>query len=157
MRKEISVFLIIVLLIGLIGCNPAKPETPGTPEAPGTPVTPEIPGISEDALTGSAELINANPEIENPEIIVEDDALKFYMVPVEGQEASGERLKQLGIDFMKILAGYVANEELAGPSGESYGQLYDYYDAEIIVEGERGAVLYRGRKAKGETDIKWEQ
>lgn len=138
MRKiNFIVYLVIILSI-LVSCSPAPPE------------------ISEEALTGSAELINANPEIEDPEVIVEDDTLKFYIVPAEGQEVSEERLKELGLDFVKLLGGYVSGDEMAGPSDESYGEIYDYYDVEIIVEGERGAVLYRGTKVKGEAEVQWE-
>ncbi len=138
MRKiNFIVYLVIILSI-LAGCAGNRPEIP------------------EEALTGSADLINANPEIEDPEIIVEDDTLKFYLVPAEGQEESEERLKQLGIDFVKLLGGYVSGDELAGPSDESYGDIYDYYNVEIIVEGERGAVLYKGTKAKGEAEVQWE-
>ncbi|WFA08526.1 hypothetical protein [Tissierella sp. Yu-01] len=139
MRKIKFIAYLAIIFSILVSCSPAPPKIP------------------EEALTGSAELIDANPEIEEPEIIVEDDTLKFYLIPAEGQEESEERLKQLGVDFMKLLGGYVSSDEIAGPSDESYGEIYDYYNVEIIVEGERGAVLYRGIKAKGESEIQWEE
>ena len=56
---------------------------------------------------------------------------------------------------MKIFAGYTANEEIAGPNGDSLGEIYDYYDVEIIFEGYR-TILERGAKSKGSSEIVWE-
>lgn len=139
MRKIKYILYLVVLLLVSVGCTKAAP-----------------PAIPEEALQGSSEIISANPEIEDPEIVVEEDVIKFYMVPAEGQKASQERLRALGEEYLKLLGGYVAGDEFTGPTDESYGGVYDFYDAEIIIEGERGAVLDRGTKAKGDNEIKWE-
>lgn len=113
--------------------------------------------ITEEALEGSSEIISTNPEIDDAEIMVEDGLLKFFIVPEEGQEISQERLRQLGEDYVRLLGGYAAGDEVTGPTEESYGGIYDFYDVEIIIEGERGTFLDRGTKAKGENEIQWGQ
>ena len=94
----------------------------------------EPPEISEKAIQGS-KLISANADIEDAEIIVEDDEITFYIVPAEGLDVSLDRLREVAVDYVKLLGGYVATEEIPGPSEESYGGIYDYYDVEIIIEG----------------------
>ena len=138
MRKFAYIFLLVLLLLS-VGCTAAPPEIP------------------EEALQGSTELISANADIEDPEIIVEDDEITFYIVPAEGLDLSQDRLREVAMDYVKILAGYVATDEMSGPSEESYGGIYDYYDVEIIIEGERGAVQDKGSMAKGENQIQWQE
>jgi hypothetical protein len=137
-KRTLLIFIIVSTLILTVGCSKAPPE------------------ISDEALQGSTDIIKANPEIMDPEIVVEDDLIKFYMVPTEGEDASKERLRQIGVDYLKLLGGYVAGDELTAPTDESYGGLYDFYDVEIIFEGDRGTVIDRGTKAKGENEINWE-
>ena len=139
MRKSAYILLLVLLLILSVSCTAAPPEIP------------------EEALQGSSELISANADIDDPEIIVEDDLITFYLVPAEGLDVSQDRLREVVVDYVKILAGYVATDEMPGPSEESYGGIYDYYDIEIIVEGERGAVLDKGTMAKGENQIQWQE
>lgn len=136
-KKRIIILCATLILIIITACIVNRPE------------------ISEEALTGSAELMEGNQEIEEAEIILEENKLKFYMVPTEDMEVSQERLRELGADFLRFLGGYVANEELLGPSEESYGGIYDFYDAEIIVEGFR-EVLDKGTMKKASNKIIWE-
>lgn len=136
MRKFAYIFLLVLLLLS-VGCTAAPPEIP------------------EEALQGSTELISANADIEDPEIIVEDDEITFYIVPAEGFDVSLDRLREVAVDYVKLLGGYVATEEIPGPSEESYGGIYDYYDVEIIIEGERGTVLDKGTMEKDEKQIQW--
>ena len=137
-KRTLLILIVVTTLIATVGCTKAPPE------------------ISDEALQGSTDIIKANPEIMDPEIVVEDDLLKFYMVPTEGEGASKERLRQIGVDYLKLLGGYVVGDELTAPTEESYGGLYDFYDVEIIFEGDRGTIIDRGTKAKGENEIKWE-
>ncbi|MDD2446727.1 MAG: hypothetical protein PHY91_03430 [Tissierellia bacterium] len=139
MRKFACILLLVLLLVLFVSCTAAPPEIP------------------EEALQGSTELISSNTDIEDPEIIVEDDMITFYLVPGQGLDVSEDRLREVGTDYLKILAGYVATEEMSGPSEESYGGIYDYYNVEIIIEGQRGAILHKGTMGKGENQIQWQE
>ncbi len=141
MKRLLLVLCIIILTISSAACNAnnTKPK----------------PEISEETLTGSASIIERYAEIKDPEVIVEDDTIYFYIRP-SGEEVSKEKLRQIGIDFMKALAGYTVDDDLKGPTEESYGEIYDYYNVEIIVEGERGTVLDKGTMSSGENEIKWQ-
>lgn len=134
--KQIILYAVIFLIIGA-GCTAKRPE------------------ISEEALIGSAQLMEANQEIEDAEVILDENKLKFYLLPSENLDVPKERIRELGEDFLKFLGGYVANEELLGPSEESYGQIYDYYDAEIVIEGYR-EILDIGTMTKASNKIVWE-
>lgn len=94
-------------------------------------------------------------EIEDAEVIVDENKLKFYLVPSEDLDITQERMRELGEDFLKFLGGYVANEDLLGPSEESYGQIYDYYDVEIVIEGYR-TILDKGTMKKATNQLIWE-
>ena len=137
MRRFAYVFLLVLLLVLFVSCAKEPPEIP------------------EKAIQGSTELISANADIEDAEIIVEDDEITFYIVPAEGFDVSLDRLREVAVDYVKLLGGYVATEEIPGPSEESYGGIYDYYDVEIIIEGERGTVLDKGTMEKDEKQIQW--
>lgn len=134
--KQIILYAVIFLIIGA-GCTAKRPE------------------ISEEALIGSAQLMEANQEIEDAEIIVEGNKIKFYLVPMEELDVPQERMRELGEDFLKFLGGYVANEELLGPSEDSYGQIFDYYDVEIVIEGHR-TVLDKGTMTKASNQLIWQ-
>lgn len=138
MRKSLYVILLVLVSILFVGCTASLPE------------------LRSEAVEGATELIDANPDIDDPEIVLEDDLIKFYFAQGEGLTVSQDRLRQLGIDYVKLLAGYVATDEIAGPSEDSYGQIYDYYDVEIIIEGERGEVLDTGIMKKGKHEIQWQ-
>ncbi len=138
MRKLLYIFCIVIVLVLFVGCTSKRPE------------------ISEQALAGSAQIIKGNGEVKDTEVIVDESTIKFYMVPTD-ESVSKERLRELGLDFIKVLAGYTVNEELSGPTEESYGEIYDYYNIEIIVEGEHGAVLDKATKAKGKNEVIWQE
>lgn len=138
MKKILYILCSVLVLASLAGCTSKRPE------------------ISEEALVGSAQIIESNAEIDDAEVIVEKNKIKLYIAPLD-VSASDERLRELGVDFMKILGGYTAGDELEAPTEESYGELYDYYDAEIIIEGEHGAVLDKATKAKGKNEIIWQE
>lgn len=138
MKKLHYVIFIAMLLILMVAC------------------TPKMPVISDESLTGSAQIIEGFTEIEEAEVIVEEGKINFYMVPKD-EEVTKERLRELGSDFLKILSGYTQGDDLEGPTEDSYGGIYDYYDAEIIVEGYRGAILERGIKDKGKNEINWQK
>ena len=135
-KKRIIILCAALILIIITACNLNRPEIP------------------EEALLGSAQLMEANQEIEDAEVILDENKLKFYLVPSENLDIPQERIRELGEDFLKFLGGYVANEELLGPSEESYGQIYDYYDVEIIVEESR-EILDRGIMEKGSNEVVW--
>lgn len=138
MRKLSYIFCIAIVLVSFVGCTPKRPE------------------ISEQALVGSAQIIEGNAEIKDAEVVVEKGKIMLYIVPTD-ESVSKERLRELGIDFMKLLAGYTAGDELSGPTEESYGGIYDYYDVEVIVEGEHGSVVDKGTKDKGKSEIVWQE
>lgn len=137
MKIRRIIFYVALFLIIITGCNANRPEIP------------------EEALLGSAQLVETNQEIEEAEVILEENRIKFYLVPTEDTEVSQKRIRELAVDFLKFLGGYVANEDLSGPSDESYGQIYDYYDVEIVIEGFR-EVLDRATMKKGSNEIVWE-
>jgi len=112
--------------------------------------------IPEQALNGSARIVEMYGEIEDAETIVEDNKITFYLV-TGSQEVSKERLKELSILFIKALSGYTVDYGLQGPSDESYGEIYDYNDAKIMVKNKKDEVIYTGTKAKGKNEIKWQE
>ncbi|MBC8587525.1 hypothetical protein [Paratissierella segnis] len=137
MKKILYILCVTLALVSLAGCT-SRPE------------------ISEEALGGSAQILESNVEVDDAEIIVEKNKIMFYIAPLD-VSSSDERLRELGVDFVKVLGGYTAGEELEAPTEEYYGELYDYYDVEIIIEGEHGAVLDKATKAKGKNEIVWQE
>lgn len=140
MNRKLLITIILVMCIFIISCSTTAP-----------------PVISEEALSGSTELILTNPQIEDAEVIVENDKLKFYIVKNKEIDMSQDELRKLGEDYVRLLGGYTANDEIKGPTGESYGEIYEFYDLEIYIEGERGALIGKGIKTKNENNIKWEE
>jgi len=166
MKKLLLVLCISILIVLSVGCSSNAPEvSPEDNQKGSQEVSPEkkpevnqgdSSQISEESLTGSAKVVEMYGEIENAEVTIENNKISFYLTPTD-QEISKERLRELSIIFLKALSGYTVNDGLQGPTDESYGQIYDYYDVEMIVEGDRGEVLYTGTKANGENEIKWQE
>ena len=138
MKKILIITIISLLLIITSSCTPAEP-----------------PEIQENWLTVSAEVLKMNIEVDDAEIIRDGGKLSFYIVPSGEREVSIDRMRELGIDFLKIFAGYAVDGDIAGPTDDSLGEIYDYYDVEIIVEGPT-TVLEKGTKARGSKEIIWE-
>ena len=135
-KKRIIILCAALILIIITACNLNRPEIP------------------EEALLGSAQLMEANQEIEDAEVILDENKLKFYLVPSENLDIPQERIRELGEDFLKFLGGYVANEELLGPSEDSFGEIYDYYDVEIVIEGYR-EIPDKGTMKKASNQLTW--
>ena len=136
MRKLLILYIVVIIILS-VGCTVNRPE------------------INDESLKGSAQIMESNEEIEEAEVIIEKDEINFYIVPSNDQ-VPRERLRELSANFLKVLSGYTASEDLLGPSDESFGEIYDYYDVEIIIEGYR-EVLDKGNKDKGDPEIQWEQ
>ncbi len=159
MKKLLFPLCIILMLTLSIGCsrneNPDN-TTPDNNVAPDNNVTPgNAPQIEEEALTGSAGIIEKYEEIEYAEAYIENNKLVLYLIPAN-KDVSKEKLREIGISFLKALSGYTVNEGLTGPSEESYGEIYDYYDVEILIEGENGTIIDKGIKPKKENEVKWQ-
>lgn len=137
MRKFVLLLCIIMTMVLNSSCTSKRPE------------------ISEEALTEGAEAIEMYDEIKDAEVMVENNKIYFYILP-ESEDVPKERLRELSILFLKALSGYTVNEELKGPTDKSYGEIYDYYNVEITVEGYRGAVIDKGIKDKGQNEVKWQ-
>ena len=137
MRKFLSVLCIMMLIVLCVSCSPSKPE------------------ISEEALTGSAHIIQKYEEIDYAEAYIEKNKLILYLMPVN-EEVPKERVREIGIHFLKALSGSTVNDGLKGPSDESYGEIYDYYNTEILVEGKDGTIIDKGTKSKKENEVKWQ-
>jgi len=137
MKKLLLILCVVMLIIPSVSCSPKRPE------------------ISEHALTGSAQLIENYGEIEYAEAFIEKNKLILYLIPVN-EEVPKERVREIGTLFLKALSGYTVNEGLKGPTDESYGEIYDYYNVEILVEGENGTIIDKGTKSKGKNEIKWQ-
>lgn len=137
MKKILAIFFVCIIVVTSSSCSVNRPD------------------ISEEWLIGSAQVMEMNSEIEDAEVMVEEGKLSFYMVPNDEIEVPIERIRELGVDFLKIFAGYTVNEEITGPNEDSLGEIYEYYDVEIIVEGYR-TILERGTKSKGNNEIVWE-
>ena len=135
-KKRIIILCAALILIIITACNLNRPEIP------------------EKALLGSAQLMEANQEIEDAEVIIDENKLKFYLLPSDDLDIPQKRMRELGEDFLKFLGGYVANEELLGLSENSYGQIYDYYDVEIVIEGYR-TILDKGIMKKASNQLTW--
>lgn len=137
MKKLLIILCIIMFIISSISCSPKKPE------------------ISEEALAGSAQLIENYGEIDYAEAFIENNKLILYLIPVN-EKVPKERVREIGALFLKALSGYTVNEGIKGPTDESYGEIYDYYDVEILVEGENRTITDKGTKRKGKNEIKWQ-
>lgn len=137
MKKLLIALCIIMVIIPSVSCSPNRPE------------------ISEEALTGSANVIEKYEEIEYAEAYIEKNKLILYLIPIN-EEVSKERVREIGISFLKALSGYTVDEGLKGPSDESYGEIYDYYNTEILVEGKNGTIIDKGTKSKKENEVKWQ-
>ena len=137
MKKLIIILCIIMFVIPSVSCSPNRPE------------------ISEEVLTGSAQIIENYGEIEYAEAFMEKNKVILYLIPVN-EEVPKERVREIGVLFLKALSGYTVSEGLEGPTDESYGEIYDYYNVEIQVEGENGTIIDKGTKRKGNNEIKWQ-
>ena len=65
--------------------------------------------------------------------------------------------------LMKVTTGelYLNTPPFAGESHyigsfPRDGEIYDYYNVEIIIEGEKGEVLDKGTMSRGEHEVKWQ-
>ncbi|QUH19164.1 hypothetical protein [Alkaliphilus sp. B6464] len=137
MKKLLLTLCVVMLIISSVRCSPKRPE------------------ISEETLTGSAQLIENYGEIDYAEAFIEKNKLILYLIPVN-EEVPKERVREIGVLFLKALSGYTVNEGLKGPTDESYGEIYDYYNTEILVEGENGTIIDKGTKSKGKNEVKWQ-
>lgn len=159
MKKLLFPLCIILMLALSIGCSrnenpdnvvPDKNVAPDNNIAPG-----KTPQIKEEAFTGSASIIEKYEEIKYAEAYIENNKLTLYLIRAN-KDVSKEKLREIGISFLKALSGYTVNEGLKGPSDESYGEIYNYYDVEILIEGENGTIIDKGTKSKKENEVKWQ-
>ncbi|MBU5676510.1 hypothetical protein KQI88_08780 [Alkaliphilus sp. MSJ-5] len=153
MKKLLFLLCIILFLAFGIGC--VRNENPDNVVPDNNVVPGKTPNITEETLTGSASIIEKYKEIEYAEAYVENNKLILYLIPIN-KDVPKERVREIGISFLKALSGYTVNEGLKGPTDESYGEIYDYYNVEILVEGENGTIIDKGTKSKGKNEIKWQ-
>ncbi len=153
MKKLLFSLCIIFLTFG-VGCN--RNENRNNNFMPNNNVeTGKPPNITEEAFTGSASIIERYEEIKYAEAYIKNNKLNLYLIPVN-RNIPKERVREIGVFFLKTLSGYTVDVGLKGPSDESYGEIYDYYDVEILIEGEDGTIIDKGTKEKRQNQIKWQ-
>lgn len=130
-----------------------EPQTgaPGdTPASDTDRIPPEIP---DKYLDASAKAAEKNPATEVAEVLYENGAVTLNLVVKPG--TSQDVITTIAEDMLRTLGGLMTSEGLKGPADESYGELYTFYSAEIIVADSMEQAVTSGSLVKNSNEIKW--
>jgi len=141
-KKIVYVGLIFLLTIILMGCSSEKEKV--------------LPKISDEAIEMAKDQIKGD-FVGDTSIQIDDD--KIILTIIVSPSANEDFSKDVGERFARLLASFtsVTNKDvdLEGPTNESLGEIYDYYDLQIIVGSGPENVIVRGAKSSGSRVLVW--
>lgn len=141
-KQIIYIGLIFLLTIALMGCNSEEEKV--------------LPKISDEAVEMAKDQIKSD-FVKDASIQIDDD--KIILAIIVSPSVNEEFSKDVGERFARLLATFtsVTNKDvdLKGPSNESLGEIYDYYDLQIIVGSGPENVIVHGAKSSGSRVLVW--
>ncbi len=113
--------------------------------------------ITEDMIDVATREIKKNIEVIDATIIPQNETLGIAIIVAAGTTpAKGEKL---AIAYAKSLSGAASAtySDLAGPTLDTLGEIYDYYGLVITVGTgfDKASYIAEGSKNKGSTSINW--
>lgn len=113
-----------------------------------------MPKISSKHIEESIKIIKNEIEVEDANIIVSENTISFALLLLPSTDAS--KAKDLGEEFIEILAHRVSgDEDIAAPSFDSHGELYDYYSIIIAAGDSTDKAIAKGKKNSNTKYITW--
>ncbi|MGX8795530.1 hypothetical protein ACR6HW_05395 [Fusibacter sp. JL298sf-3] len=113
--------------------------------------------ITEDMMAVAYGSISKLIEVADAEVIPQEDTLGIVIIVKGGTDE--DRSKEIAELYLKSLSGAAAAtyDDLTGPTDESLGTLYDFYELIVVVgttKDEKDAIA-KGTKVKGAGKIYW--
>lgn len=148
MSKKIvsfSIILMFSLAIIISGCTSGEEDK----------VLPEIPdeaiGMAKDQIKGDS--------VGDTSIDIDKEKKEIVLAVIVSHSANEIFAKDVGERFARLLSSFTSalnkDIDLKGPTNESLGEIYDYYDLHIIVGTGPNNVIVHGAKAKGSRVLVW--
>ena len=121
-----------------------------TPEAP-PPVVPQ------EAIDEAIAFIEQELLVRDAAILIEDRQIVLALAVNRAITESAAR--QLGENFLRFFSGAASrwsdDERITPPISDSYGGLWDHYDAQIIIAFDADTVFQQGAMVRGASRITW--
>lgn len=135
---------------------PASENSPFTPKNEPTEDTKRFP-VTETMIAVASDYIGKYIDVVDSDTIPQGATLGIAIIVKPG--TSEDRAKEIAKHYLTSLAGAAAAEysDLAAPTADSLGELYDYYEL-IVVVGTSTApedAIARGTKVKRAAQIYW--
>lgn len=89
--------------------------------------------------------------VENAGVEITGD--RIYLKATMEDGSNGADAQELGESFMRTLS---SETEGSKPTGDSYGELFEGYDAEIEIKNESGTVILEAFKGKESKFVSWQ-
>lgn len=140
--KKLRICILVILALLLLGCGSKTAIT-------------KLPDITDPMVDYAVDLIMEYRGVRDAAVSIKENTI--YMVIIADYSTSKEYAKDLGDSFIRTLGSKAAmdNKGLSGPSKDSFGSLYDYYDVQVQVAGPDQKAIALGVKSRNGKNIRW--